>query len=193
MKPNILERNELYLSLIPQDVPDERDGPWLNIWSFGFGLAVTYDPYRMMWITWDIDEVQILWRYLNSRDLIIGYNLEDFDFEILSFLGDTSQLPSFDLMKEFMELGYPRISLKNLAINNGYVEPKYKLSTVVRHFRNGNLQVAEKHLETNIKIVKGVLAKTLKSQKLRFWDPNERRKEVISTTPWQKLKGDSNV
>lgn len=175
-----LDCNELYLDLIPRDAPRETEGPWHNIWSFGFGLATTYDPYRKLWVDWDVDQTDILWRYLKSRGMIIGFNTRDFDFQILSFLGDTTLLPSLDLMKIITNFGYPRVSMKNLAINNGYCPPTFKLSSVVKYFLKGNKKLAQEHLRYNIRLVRTFLRWVLEEKELYFWNSEHKRKEFIS-------------
>ena len=174
-----LDCNELYLDLIPRDAPREIDGPWHNIWSFGLGLATTYDPYRKLWVDWEVDQSDILWRYLRSRDLIIGFNTRDFDFQVLSFLGDTTLLPSLDLMKLIIDLGYPRLSIKNLAISNGYCPPTFKLSSVVKYFSKGNKKLAQEHLRYNIRLIRTFLSWILEEKELHFWDIEHKKKESL--------------
>ena len=175
-----LDCNEIYLNVIPRDTPKESEGPWRNIWSFGFGLASTYDPYQKVWVNWEEDQTDILWRYLHSRGLIIGYNLRGFDFEILSFLGDTINLPKFDLMKTIEKAGYPRVSMKNLAINNGYCPPSLKLSSVVKYLSMGNSKLALEHLHYEIRLFRTFVTRIVEGKDLNFWNPDTRKKEKLS-------------
>ena len=92
-------------------------GGWHNAHLMRISLAVTYDSLEQRFTTFfEADVAQLLER-LACADLVIGFNVRRFDYQVLRGYtdDDLSSLPTFDLLDEIhARLGF-RLSLAHLG------------------------------------------------------------------------------
>ena len=92
-------------------------GGWNKAERMGVSCAVLYDSGSDEFFTYLQDEMDELKHHLQKLDLVIGFNIVQFDYKVLSGLSqfDFHSLPTLDLLLKVHEiLGY-RLSLDHLA------------------------------------------------------------------------------
>lgn len=86
-----------------------------NIRALGLAAAVTYSTATRTFRHYTEAEVPVLLAELKAADLVVGFNLLGFDYEVLRAYGPCEGLPTVDLLDHIhRRLGF-RVSLDNLA------------------------------------------------------------------------------
>jgi len=93
--------NFVYFDLETQKSAAEVGG-WHNKRKMGMSLGVTYSTQRGTYEIYREEEASALVQELQRADRVIGYNVIDFDFEVLApyAVFDLSQVPVLDLMRD---------------------------------------------------------------------------------------------
>ena len=88
-------------------------GGWHNKRAMKLALGVTYSTHRGTYEIYREDEANALVQELQRADLVVGYNVIDFDFEVLApyAVFDLSQVPVLDLMRDVEKTVGARIGL----------------------------------------------------------------------------------
>jgi DEAD/DEAH box helicase domain-containing protein len=104
--------NLVYFDLETQKSAAEVGG-WHNKRAMKMSLGVTYSTARQSYEIYREDEVDQLLQELQRADQVIGYNVIDFDFEVLGAYSvfDLSQVPVLDLMRDVEKVIGARIPL----------------------------------------------------------------------------------
>lgn len=92
-------------------------GGWKNAAKMGISVLVAYFSKENKFVSFKQEEIIDFWESLQGKELIIGFNTLNFDYQVLAGLlkKPWTSLPSLDLLQEIKKtLGY-RISLDNLA------------------------------------------------------------------------------
>lgn len=106
------------------DLETQRDsddvGGWSHIADMGLSVAVTYSTANRQFHHYGEHNVQALIEELKAADLVVGFNVIRFDYQVLSAYTDypLRQLPTLDMLEHIYNyLGF-RISLDELAYVN---------------------------------------------------------------------------
>ena len=93
--------NLVYFDLETQKSAGEVGG-WHNKRAMKMALGVTYSTARETYEIYREEDVERLIQELQRADRVIGYNVIDFDFEVLApyAVFDLSQVPVLDLMRD---------------------------------------------------------------------------------------------
>jgi DEAD/DEAH box helicase domain-containing protein len=104
--------NLVYFDLETQKSAAEVGG-WHNKRAMKMSLGVTYSTARGGYQIYRENEVDQLLQELQRADRVIGYNVIDFDFEVLGAYSvfDLSQVPVLDLMRDVEKVVGARIGL----------------------------------------------------------------------------------
>ena len=95
----------------------EEVGGWHNAHLMRISLAVIYDSLEKRFTTFYEADVERLLERLAGADLVIGFNVRRFDYQVLRGYTDSdlSSLPTFDVLDEIhARLGF-RVSLAHLG------------------------------------------------------------------------------
>ena len=120
--------NFVYFDLETQKSAAEVGG-WHNKRAMKVALGVTYSTQRGTYEIYREDDVYALLQELQRADQVIGYNVVDFDFEVLApyAVFDLSQVPVLDLMRDVektigLRVGLDAISEQLRASNDYYAQ-----------------------------------------------------------------------
>ena len=104
--------NFVYFDLETQKSAAEVGG-WHNKRAMKMSLGVTYSTARGEYQIYRENEVDQLLQELQRADRVVGYNVIDFDFEVLGAYSvfDLSQVPVLDLMRDVEKVVGSRIGL----------------------------------------------------------------------------------
>ncbi|MCE0484814.1 MAG: ribonuclease H-like domain-containing protein [Methylacidiphilales bacterium] len=110
------ESNLVYFDLETQKSAAEVGG-WHNKRDMKMALGVTYSTRRGTYEIYREDEVPQLLQELQRADRVIGYNVIDFDFEVLApySVFDLSQVPVLDLMRDVEKIIGMRVPLDAIS------------------------------------------------------------------------------
>ncbi|EHJ48404.1 Protein of unknown function DUF1998 [Solidesulfovibrio carbinoliphilus subsp. oakridgensis] len=92
-------------------------GGWCNAHQMGISVAVLYDSRLDDFLVYRQEELPELYQALTALDLIVGFNINRFDYKVLAGISpfDHRALPTLDILeKVHARLGY-RLSLDGLA------------------------------------------------------------------------------
>jgi len=108
--------NLVYFDLETQKSAAEVGG-WHNKRAMKMSLGVTYSTARGSYEIYRENEVDQLLQELQRADRVIGYNVIDFDFEVLGAYSvfDLSQVPVLDLMRDVEKVVGARIGLDAIS------------------------------------------------------------------------------
>lgn len=109
---------------------------------------------------------------LQSADQIIGFNIKNFDFNVLQpYLNfDVHQLPYYDVMEEIERKIGHRVSLESVAqATTGKGKSGNGLEAIL-YYRTGRMDLLKKYCLDDVKVTKQVYDYALKNQKLLYRD-----------------------
>lgn len=131
-----------------------------------------YDYAADKYQTFEENELSRLWPILQTTDQIIGFNIKDFDFEVLRpYLNfDIHQLPCFDLLEEIEKVLGHRIKLEDVAQATLGVGKSGTGKEAITFFKNGRLDLLKKYCLDDVKITKQLYDYVLKNHKLLYRD-----------------------
>ncbi|MEW5774119.1 MAG: DEAD/DEAH box helicase [Thermodesulfobacteriota bacterium] len=92
-------------------------GGWSRADRMGVSCAVLYDSGRDEFLVYAQDEIPRLVEDIRAVDLVVGFNLKRFDYQVLAGVSDFdfASLPTLDMLEHvYQRLGY-RLSLDSLA------------------------------------------------------------------------------
>lgn len=138
-------KNIVYFDLETQKSAEDVGG-WDKISRMGMSLGVTYSTARGEYTIYSEKQVEELVRDLQRADLVVGYNVLRFDYEVLHGYTalDLRQLPTLDMLVELQKALPHRLSLDALANATLGVEKTAEGMQAIRWYREGKLlQIAE--------------------------------------------------
>lgn len=138
-------KNIVYFDLETQKSADEVGG-WHRIRDMRMSIGVTYSAARGDYKIYTEDQVQDLVRELMRADLVVGFNILRFDYEVLHAYTalDLTQVPTLDLLVHIQNVINHRLSLDDLAGASLGVEKTSEGMQAIHWFRQGKLlEIAE--------------------------------------------------
>ena len=133
-------RNTIIFDLETQYAADEVGG-WSNIRDMRLAVGVTYNVETTTYSSFTEKEAEALIKTLQEADLVVGYNLLRFDYEVLRAYTDDplSDLPTVDMLQDlYRALGW-RPKLDDLAAATLGERKSADGLQAVRWFREGQL------------------------------------------------------
>src|SRR3990167_7386675 len=88
-----------------------------NLHLLKVSVACVYDSKTDSYLAFEEKEMRKLEELLKQADLVIGFNIRDFDMEVLApyFMTPIKNFPILDLLVEFEKVRGHRISLQSIA------------------------------------------------------------------------------
>ena len=133
-------RNIVVFDLETQRTADEVGG-WRNIRDMHLAVAVTYNAAMDVYCDYMEQDVDRLLSTLRAADLVVGYNVIRFDYEVLrAYTSDTlSNLPTVDMLQDLHRAMGWRPKLDNVAAATLDERKSADGLQAVRWFRQGEL------------------------------------------------------
>ncbi|MBI4325556.1 MAG: ribonuclease H-like domain-containing protein [Chloroflexi bacterium] len=138
-------KNLVYFDLETQKSADEVGG-WNNIRDMRMSIGVTFGVQRGEYRIYDEKHVNDLITELLRADLVIGFNILRFDYEVLHgyTVMDLRQIPTLDLLVELQKHLNHRLSLDAIAASTLGVEKTAEGLQAIEWYRQGKLlEIAE--------------------------------------------------
>ncbi len=138
-------RNIVYFDLETQKSADEVGG-WNYISRMRMSVGVTFSTTRREYLIYGEKEVNDLIAELQRADLVVGFNVLRFDYEVLHGYTpmDLRQVPTLDMLVELQKVLPHRLSLDSISAATLGVEKTSDGLQALRWFREGKLlEIAE--------------------------------------------------
>lgn len=109
---------------------------------------------------------------LQTADQIIGFNIKDFDFEVIQpYLNfDIHKVPYLDLLQEIEKVLGHRINLESVAQGTIGSGKSGSGKEAILYFRNGRMDLLKKYCLDDVKVTRQVYEYVLKNGKLLYKD-----------------------
>lgn len=131
-------------------------GGWHRAELMGVSVAVLYDSGDDTFTSYHEDEMGAFIRRLQELDLVVGFNILGFDYQVLSAYTDISlhRLPTLDLLAEIRNrLGY-RLSLDHLAGQTLGVKKNADGLMALQWFKEGNFAAILEYCAGDVRITR---------------------------------------
>jgi hypothetical protein len=138
-------KNIVYFDLETQKSAEDVGG-WDHISRMGMSVGVTYGTGQGAYRIYGEKQVSELITDLQHADLVVGFNILRFDYEVLhgytSF--DLRQLPTLDMMVKLADTLRHRLSLDAIATATFGLEKTAEGMQAIQWFKEGKLlEIAE--------------------------------------------------
>ncbi|QQS23331.1 ribonuclease H-like domain-containing protein [bacterium] len=124
------------------------------------------------YLIYEEHELPRLGSLLQSADQIIGFNIKQFDFEVLQpYLNfDINSVPYYDLLEEIDKVLGHKIKLESVAQGSiGSGKSGNGLEALL-YYKNGKMDLLKKYCLDDVRVTKEVYEYALKNQKLLYRD-----------------------
>ena len=164
------EKRIVYFDLETQKSADEVGG-WDNKHLMKIAVAVVYDSLDKKFYTYLESDAGGLVEKLLSADLVVGFNILNFDFAVLqpyTTVELKSRVRSFDILKDVWDrLGY-RVSLNQIAKNTLKIEKSGNGLLSLQWFKEGKMAQIIEYCIKDVEITRDVFLYGLKNGYLDF-------------------------
>jgi DEAD/DEAH box helicase domain-containing protein len=179
----------LYLCLTTQKSADEVGG-WQHKHLLGLGVAVTYDTQDERYRVYTAETVEDLLASLRLADLVIGFNVRDFDYQVLQpyTTASLAALPTLAILDDVQEkLGY-RLSFTHLLQETlGINRPDESLHTL-QWFHQGERNRVIQHCRRDIMHLRALVRHGARTGHVWYRDRTEARQAFAVN--WQFAEHD---
>ena len=133
-------------------------------------VACIYDSATDKYLAFEEKELSKIEDYLRKTDLIVGFNIRDFDFEVLQpyMLTSLKTLPILDILVEFEKVRGHRISLQSVAQATLKSSKSGSGLDAIHHFKEGRMDELKKYCFDDVRITREVYEYGLKHKKILF-------------------------
>jgi len=149
-------KNIVYFDLETQKSADEVGG-WGNSRRMGMSVGVTYSTARGGYQIYGERQVNDLIEELRRADLVVGFNIAHFDYEVLqghNEFFDYAQLHTLDLLEDLKKSLSHRLSLDAIATASLGIEKTADGMEALRWFKEGRLMDIAEYCCYDVKVTK---------------------------------------
>ena len=131
-------------------------GGWSRVHKMGVSCAVLYDSGSDQFVTYLEDDLNELVAHMQGLDLVIGFNIVRFDYQVLRGYSpfDFRTLPTLDMLAEVHKrLGY-RLSLDHLAHNTLQAKKSADGLQALKWWKEGKLSKIIDYCRQDVKVTR---------------------------------------
>lgn len=164
-----MAKNIVYFDLETQRSADEVGG-WSKISRLGMSVGVTFSTARGDYRIYGEPQVNDLLADLQRADLVVGFNVLRFDYEVLHGYTafDLTQLPTLDMMADLANTLQHRLSLDSIATATLGVEKTAEGLQAIQWFKQGKLLEIAEYCCYDVKLTKLVHEHGVRHQQLHY-------------------------
>lgn len=148
-------KNIVYFDLETQRSAEDVGG-WNNKKDMGMSIGVTFNTAENEYRIFDEPRVQDMIKTLFRADLVVGFNIVNFDYQVL--LGysplDLTQVPTLDLLEVITKKLGHRLTLDSAAQATLGAEKTADGLEAIRWYREGKLAQIAEYCCYDVKITK---------------------------------------
>ncbi|OIO36114.1 MAG: hypothetical protein AUJ72_06145 [Candidatus Omnitrophica bacterium CG1_02_46_14] len=133
-------------------------------------VACLYDSKTDSYLAFEEKEMLKLEEMMKQADLIVGFNVRDFDMEVLApyFMTPIKNFPVLDLLIEFEKVRGHRISLQSLAQATLQTSKSGSGLDALQLYKDGKIEEIKKYCTDDVRITKEIYEYGLKHRKVLF-------------------------
>jgi DEAD/DEAH box helicase domain-containing protein len=148
-------KNIVYFDLETQQSAEEVGG-WDKISAMKMSVGVTYSTARGDYRIYGEPDVQELIRELQRADLVVGFNILRFDYEVLHGYTpmDLTQVPTLDMLVHLANKLNHRLSLDSIATATFGLEKTAEGLQAIQWFKEGKLAEIAEYCCFDVKLTK---------------------------------------
>jgi DEAD/DEAH box helicase domain-containing protein len=164
-------RKIIFFDLETQRTFDEVGGRH-NLRNLGLAVAVTYNSSSGEYRSFTEKEVEELVEELAGADLVVGFNVKSFDYEVLRPYTDypLHTIPTADMLQDIhQELGF-RLPLQALAQATLGIGKSADGLQAVRWFRQGDLDKVIDYCRTDVEVTRRLYEYGCERGYVLYWD-----------------------
>jgi len=179
-----MAKNIVYFDLETQKSADEVGG-WSRISRMGMSLGVTFSTARGDYRIYGEPQVNELLTDLQRADVVVGFNILRFDYEVLHGYTtfDLGQLPTLDMMVDLTNTLQHRLSLDAIATATFGVEKTAEGMQAIQWFKEGKLMKIAEYCCYDVKLTKMVHEYGMRHRKLHYH--NRFGKKLTVAVKWE--------
>lgn len=131
-----------------------------------------YDYSQDKYLMFEENELPKLAPILQTADQIIGFNIKDFDFEVLQpYLNfNLYEVPYLDLLQEIEKVLGHRIKLESVAQGSLGTGKSGDGKEAVVYYRSGRMDLLKRYCQRDVEVTRLVYEYALKNHKLLYKD-----------------------
>ncbi len=181
-----MAKNIVYFDLETQKSAEEVGG-WDKISRMRMSVGVTFSTARGDYCIYGERHVNDLLTDLQRADLVVGFNILRFDYEVLHGYTafDLRQLPTLDMLADLADKLQHRLSLDAIATATLGVEKTAEGMQAIRWFKEGQLLKIAEYCCYDVKLTKLVHEYGLKHRQLHY--RNRFGKKFTVPVNWKAL------
>lgn len=145
-------------------------GGWKNLHLMKVAVAVVYDSLEKKFISFLEGEIEQLIEKLKSADLVIGFNLLNFDYGVLQpyTTEDLKKLKTFDILDDVRKrLGF-RLSLNHLASKTLNVKKSADGLQSLQWFKEGKMDLIIEYCIKDVEITRDLFQFGIENEYLLY-------------------------
>ena len=133
-------------------------------------VACVYDSGTDSYLAFEEKEMLKLEEVLKKADLIIGFNVRDFDMEVIApyLITPVKNFPVLDILVEFEKARGHRISLQSVAQATLGMSKSGSGWDAIKLFADGRFEELKKYCIDDVKITREIYEYGLKHKKIKF-------------------------
>ena len=153
-------------------------------------VACIYDSRTDSYVAFEEKEMLKLEEYLKKTDLIVGFNIRDFDMEVLQpyFLTPVKNFPLLDILVEFEKVRGHRISLQSVAQSTLKASKSGSGWDAIQLFKDGKMEELKKYCFDDVRITKDIYEYGIKHGKIFFISNRDYQTHEVQATWGNALK-----
>lgn len=144
-------------------------------------VACAYDSKTKSYLAFEEREMLKLEELLKRCELIVGFNIRDFDMEVLApyFMTPISQFPVFDLLVEIEKVRGHRVSLQSVAQATLGISKSGSGWDAINFYKEGKIEELKKYCMDDVKITKDIYEYGISHKKVFFISNRDYQKHEI--------------
>ena len=133
-------------------------------------VACVYDSKTNGYLSFEEKELFKLEELLKQADLVVGFNVRDFDFEVLApyLITPVKNFPVLDLLVEFEKERGHRISLQSVAQATLKASKSGSGWDAIQLFKDGKIEELKKYCLDDVRITRDIYDDGLRHGKIYF-------------------------
>lgn len=174
------DRKTIFFDLETQKTFDEVGGRH-NLCSLGLAAAVTYNSRTDEYRSFTETEVDQLVEELAGADLVVGFNVKSFDYEVLRPYTDhpLHTIPTADMLQDIhQQLGF-RLPLEALAQATLGIGKSADGLQAVRWFRQGELDKVIEYCRMDVEVTRRLYEYGCERGYVLYWDRSGQMRKVF--------------
>jgi DEAD/DEAH box helicase domain-containing protein len=177
----------VYFDIETQKSADEVGG-WDNKHLMKMAVGIVYDSFDGKFYTYLEGDAEGLVKKLLSADLVVGFNILNFDFAVLqpyTIIDLKSNIRYFDILKDvYSRLGY-RVSLNQIAKKTLNIQKSGNGLLSLQWFKEGKFDKIIEYCIKDVEITRDIFLFGLKNRYLEF---EKNSQSVRLTVNWNLEK-----